>query len=497
MSDIRPKILAIDDTPANLMVLARALANDYTIQLAASGPAGLAMAQASPPDLILLDIMMPGMDGMETCRRFKADPRLAAVPVIFITALTETEAEVEGLSLGAADFLHKPVNVPIAGQRIRNLLEREGLRRQVERNSEQLEQQVRARTQALSQANDELVQAKSALEAANRVKSAFLANMGHELRTPLNAILGLADLLKRQTGNDVVQDRAAKIENAGRLLLSIINDILYLTRNEAEAVPALAEPFSLEWLLNTCESRFQGAATAKGLRLSFEVAAGLPDAFKGAPSRLKQALDLLLDNAIKYSQQGTVSLRIEPVSREDGQLTVRFAVIDQGVGIAADQVDRLFDPFTQVDESIGREHGGIGVGLAICKHLVQMLGGTLQATSVPGQGSCFSFAIPLQLVAEASPAPTAEPAPGDYTAVPLAISAAALAPEVLDRLRQLAALLRVDDIQALPLWEQSGDALRPVLGERAAAFEAALDDFAFDAALAEIDPLLQQFPENS
>jgi PleD family two-component response regulator len=120
----RPHILAIDDTPINLAVLVKALRDEFSVQLASSGAEGLALASASPPQLVLLDIMMPGMDGYETCRRFKSDPKLAHIPIIFISALTDGESEVRGLELGAEDYLFKPVNMVIAKQRIRNLLER-------------------------------------------------------------------------------------------------------------------------------------------------------------------------------------------------------------------------------------------------------------------------------------------------------------------------------------------------------------------------------------
>lgn len=138
----RPRILAIDDTPLNLLTLGAALTAEFELQIATSGPEGLALAAESPPDLILLDVMMPGMDGFETCRRLKANPALRDIPVIFVTALTELDAEARGLSCGAADYILKPINIGIAQQRIRNLLEREGLRREVASHRDQLAARV-------------------------------------------------------------------------------------------------------------------------------------------------------------------------------------------------------------------------------------------------------------------------------------------------------------------------------------------------------------------
>ena len=149
MNNLRPTILAIDDTPTNSLALGVALESRFELQIATSGEEGLVLAKQMPPDLILLDVMMPGMDGYEVCKRLKADPRLRNIPVIFVTAMTETEAESTGLALGAADYLTKPLNVDIAGQRIHNLLEREQLRKEVEAHRNHLEEQVERRTAEL------------------------------------------------------------------------------------------------------------------------------------------------------------------------------------------------------------------------------------------------------------------------------------------------------------------------------------------------------------
>lgn len=143
-SNDRPRILAIDDMPTNLMVLASALAGDFIIQLAASGPEGLVMAQNHPPDLVLLDVMMPDVDGFEACKRFKSDPRLKNIPIVFVTALTDNESEMKGLRLGAVDYLHKPVNVAIARQRIRNVLERAEFQRKLQASESRLRQVIEA-----------------------------------------------------------------------------------------------------------------------------------------------------------------------------------------------------------------------------------------------------------------------------------------------------------------------------------------------------------------
>ena len=148
MSNTRPRILAIDDTPANLLTLGTALASSFDLQIATSGAMGIALASESPPDLILLDVMMPEMDGHETCRRIMAEPRLQMIPVIFLTALTSLEDEIAGLALGAADYITKPINVELARHRIRNLLDRERLRKDIEAQRDLLSTQIVERERA-------------------------------------------------------------------------------------------------------------------------------------------------------------------------------------------------------------------------------------------------------------------------------------------------------------------------------------------------------------
>ena len=473
--EARPRILAIDDIPANLLVLAAALSGEFNFQLAASGAAGLAMAEASPPDLILLDVMMPGMDGYETCRRLRANPALARVPVIFVTALTDHTSEVRGLEFGAADYLHKPVNIEIARQRIRNLVERDALRREVEQHRNRLEELVASRTL-------DLLAARDAAEVANRAKSAFLANMSHELRTPLGIMLGINSLLMQKVGDPGHKDKCNKIANAGKQLLAMIEDILQVSKTEAETTEAAQSgcyAFSPDTLLTLVEARFSAKAQAKGLELVKEVDPRLPKLLCGTPSRIKQILEHFVSNAIKFSATGRITQRVVLEHQHGDVRQLRFEVQDQGMGIAADDLDSLFKNFSVLDDSLTRPHGGIGIGLALSKHLAHTMGGSIGVDSRPGQGSRFWIRLKLSLNGATEPDPrlmphsqTSEPAPP----VP--------APDVWAALTRLHSLLTTGDFRAFEAWEDTRALMSPFLGDRGHLFSEALEEYDFKRAQA-------------
>ena len=387
MSDRRPRILAIDDTPANLMTLGSALALDFDLQIATSGAMGLAMAAESLPDLILLDVMMPDLDGFEVCRRLKAGSPQQDIPIVFVTALEALEAESKGLAMGAADYILKPINVEIARQRIRNLLERERLRKEVEAHRDQLETRVAERTLALSIA-------KEAAEAANRSKSVFLANMSHELRTPMSAIMGM-NALALQRATDLKQiDYLKKVEQASQRLLALIGDLLDISSIEADRLTLERTEFRLETVLAPVAERLCCDAAAKDLTCALNIPAALGAiTLWGDPSRLGQILFNLTSNAVKFTREGSVSLNVELIEERPQDLLLRIEVSDTGIGISPEDQARLFTAFEQLDGSMTRQYGGSGLGLALSQRLARMMGGSIQVDSRLGVGSAFSLLI--------------------------------------------------------------------------------------------------------
>jgi PAS domain S-box-containing protein len=253
---------------------------------------------------------------------------------------------------------------------------------------ERLEAEVRERTA-------ELALAKIAAESANVAKSAFLANMSHEIRTPLNAITGMAHLMKRDGATTKQMERLDRIDAAGRHLLDVINAVLDLSKIEAGRFSLEEHELQLGALANEVASMVQVRAQAKGLRLVVETH-DLPQGLLGDPTRLQQALLNYVTNAIKFTDAGSVCIRIRPEAVDADAAVIRFEVEDSGIGIDPLVAPKLFVAFEQGDNSISRQYGGTGLGLAITKKIAQLMGGDAGVSSAPGQGSTFWFTARLQ-----------------------------------------------------------------------------------------------------
>ena len=264
--------------------------------------------------------------------------------------------------------------------------------------------QLAAVNAELRQVNEDLRAAMERAEVANRAKSAFLAAMSHELRTPLNAVLGYAQILKRDKSlTPPQQTGVSTIQQGGQHLLALINDVLDLSRVEAGKMEFHPKPVRLGELLTVVADIMRVRVEQKHLHFELELVAGLPVAISVDETRLRQVLLNLLGNALKFTDRGSVRLRVAPLPPDEGAATdiasLRFEVLDSGIGIAADQIEAIFRPFEQVGEA-SRRAGGTGLGLAISRQLVQAMGGELKVESTPGKGSRFWFDVPMTVVAE-------------------------------------------------------------------------------------------------
>jgi signal transduction histidine kinase/DNA-binding response OmpR family regulator len=272
-----------------------------------------------------------------------------------------------------------------------NLLDaQESQLRQLQEANSSLTQEVAARVEA----ERALSEARDAAEAANLAKSMFLANMSHEIRTPMNAILGLTHLL-RKGANAEQCERLDKVDSAGRHLLSIINDILDVSKIEAGKLTLEEGDFTLSSVLDHVRSMISDAAQAKGLSVEIH-ADGVPTWLRGDGLRLRQSLLNYASNAVKFTNSGTVTLRAKLFEERGDDLLLRFEVSDTGIGIAPEQLSRLFQPFEQVDVSTTRQFGGTGLGLVITRRLAELMHGEVGVESTQGVGSTFWFTARLQ-----------------------------------------------------------------------------------------------------
>jgi light-regulated signal transduction histidine kinase (bacteriophytochrome) len=366
-------ILIVDDTPINLRVLAKILSDrGYKVRKALNGQIALTACQTLLPDVILLDIMMPDMDGYEVCQRLKSDPKTQDIPVIFISALEDEWDKVKAFKSGGSDYITKPFQIEEVLARVKHHL-----------TLQQLQYQLKVQNAELQSLNAQLVRSNLELEQFAHVAS-------QDLQSPLQVIIGNADLLtwkyEQQLGPDGDRYLTNIIEASGRMT-QLIQDLLTYSKVGIPPQPQKFESIDSNFVLEEALANLSGEISKSGAVITHS---HLPTV-RGNESQLRQLFQNMMANAIKF-RLPNVSPQIEISCNQNSPEEWQFEIRDNGIGIDPDQGDRIFEAFYRLHSY--DEYPGTGIGLTLCKKIVERHGGRLWFDSIKGEGSSFYFTLP-------------------------------------------------------------------------------------------------------
>ena len=457
-------ILVVEDSATQAARIKYLLEScNYRVEVTENGQKAMEWLSKNTPSLVISDIVMPEMNGFELCEKIKSDERTEGIPVILLTSLSNPEEVIEGVSCGADSFITKPYNNEYLISNIKKLLSEKaapesktktlgieinynGGKRQIRTDpqkviklllniyqgaiyqnnelirtrdelrqlNERLEELVEERTKELkkdeakilafnAELEQRIAERTAQLDAANRAKSEFLANMSHEIRTPMNAVLGYAELLGFMLEDKTQRDYIESIKSSGRSLLTLINDILDLSKIEAGKLELQFEFVNSQSFFSEFERIFSLRLSDKGLKFILEISSGTPEGIYVDDARLRQIILNLIGNAIKFTEKGSIRLKVYAenpqiitysIGKTDEFVDLIIEVTDTGIGISKEMQEEIFNPFVQVQGQDIKKYGGTGLGLAITHRLVQLMNGTIELQSQLNEGSSFKIKIP-------------------------------------------------------------------------------------------------------
>ena len=417
------EILIVEDSLTQALKLQYILEqHDYSVAVANNGQEALDYLKKHTPALVISDIVMPEMDGYEMCRKIKDKESLKAIPVILLTSLSDPVDVIRGLQCGADNFITKPFQEDFLISRIKSVIINRELRRTASgdwgfkiffrgeqytitsdrmqmvdllfssfENAVQKNQELENAIRELKTTQEELALAKEEAEKANQAKSLFLANMSHDIRTPMNGIIGMTDLCLDTELDDEQKEYLGMVKSSADSLLSLLNDILDFSKIEGDMLELEQIDFNLNNAVEDTVRSLAFLAHNKGLELACRIHRDVPVALVGDPGRLRQVIVNLAGNSLKFTEKGEVIVEVKLEAENEDDVLLHFLVRDTGIGIPREKQEKIFEAFSQADESTTRQYGGTGLGLDISSKLASMMGGKIWVESEPGEGSTFQF----------------------------------------------------------------------------------------------------------
>ncbi|MBU3950282.1 MAG: response regulator [Proteobacteria bacterium] len=368
--------LVVDDSPTSRSIVSSTLEREGVIVIEAGDgfeAYQILCARKAEIDMVISDLDMPHLDGNTLCKKIRNELLLPDLPFILLTGLNDQSKLLEIFKSGVTDYLSKPFVREELLARLTAHLERTHLNKHLRKTIAELEK------------------TKIKTEKANKAKNEFLANVSHEFKTPLNAIIGLTDLALKNELTPKLEGYLKKISDSSQSLLLIINDILDFSEIEAGKLDLETVEFQLDDVISNLTNLIEDESAKKSIAFIVEVKPNVPHTLIGDHLRLGQVLINLANNAVKFTERGKIILQVALFNENKDGVTINFSVKDTGIGLDPLKVPTLFDAFTQADGATSRKYGGTGIGLAICKRLVEMMGGQIWIESQPGKGSTFYF----------------------------------------------------------------------------------------------------------
>ncbi|GBU27632.1 hypothetical protein R84B8_01167 [Treponema sp. R8-4-B8] len=380
------KIIVVDDNIENLTALKNTMKDAYEVYPCPSALKMFNLLEYFYPDLILLDVGMPEMNGYEAIKKLKSNDKFQEIPVIFLTAMGDAQSEIEGLKLGAVDYIHKPFVAPLLLQRIKTHLALMEQKMEIKSLLELKTKEISLREAAELEA-----------ENASKAKGDFLSHMSHEIRSPLNAVIGMINIANEETSVDEIKLYLEKAGNAAKHVLGVINDILDMSKIEANKLDLADSEFDFGKMMTNIVDVTSIRAQEKHQQVVTNMNPNLPTFVICDELRLSQVITNLMTNAIKFTpEKGTVTLSAEKMDEKDGEITLKIIVADSGIGISPEQQKKLFSAYNQADNTISKKFGGTGLGLVISKQIIELMQGTIWIESELGKGAKFIFTIKVK-----------------------------------------------------------------------------------------------------